>query len=75
MPLKKKATSKRVQVNGKAGSGRTTNMSGLANPDEQLREVGINPKINFTGTKKRSTIKKTTPKRKVVKKKVIKRKK
>lgn len=37
----KKKTKKRVQVNGKAGSGMTINMSGLAKMDEALREVGV----------------------------------
>lgn len=52
MTTRKKATS-RVQVNGKAGSGRTINMSGLARVDEFLRENGIDIKVNFTGTDKK----------------------
>ena len=51
MKKEKKSMPGRVQVNGKAGMGRTTNMSGLAKLDEALREVGINVKVNFTGAK------------------------
>lgn len=34
----------RVQVNGKAGSGKTINRSGLAKADQQLRNRYIEPK-------------------------------
>lgn len=67
MATKKKATS-RVQRNGKAGSGTTVNMAGLARVDEFLREKGGNPKFSFTGVSK-----KAAPKRKVAKKAVKRR--
>lgn len=49
-------------MNGKAGMGKTFNMSGLAKADEYLRNMGVKPKINFTGNKKAA--KKTVRKKK-----------
>lgn len=61
----KRKTTSRVQTNGKAGSGKTINMSGLARVDEFLREKGGNPKFSFTGVKKKAASKKKTAKRRV----------
>ena len=65
-----KKLKERVQVNGKAGSGKTINMSGLPQIDEILREKGFKIKLEpFKANKekkavKRRIMKKVAPKKK-----------
>jgi len=52
-PKKKSAKDSRFQVNGKAGVGKTLNMSGLAKLDEMLREIGVDVKVSMKKSKKK----------------------
>ena len=66
MAGKKKKVSSRKSVNGKAGSGKTLNMSGMAKADEFLREMGADPKIKMVkkAAKKKVASKKGRKKKK-----------